>query len=447
MMKRWQKGLAAAVTVMALWGCGDNRLQAEPLAVVQENDLCGVINTQGKFLVPLGYDRIIPWTNGALMVKKGDNCGVLGRDGAVIVPVEYLSILIPHHGKTYLVENNEAHWGAYDNSGQLLLPVIYDEITAVTENNDCFAIRQGTEYHLVKRDGSQIGTETFDYIGEFNEEELAPVRKKDKWGYINAKGQIAIALQYEGAKDFSGGLAAVKQQGSWGFIDKLGIMKIQPQFSEVFSGFSESLAAVQSPQGKGYIDKHGILLLPRDSRYLGPFKNGVAEIHEVKKKLNVWSSLAYGASIALGGIGLPPKNALKSNEKRGFINRQGKEIVSTSFDEVMPFADDMSVVRKDKKWGAISRDGKNDISPRYLAMRSFGEGVAAVYIGSGWQIIDKSGRTVKELPAEVTDAGVMSEGLLPVCIGGKWGYVNKEGTVVIAPNFGHAGSFTDKLKI
>ena len=444
MRNRWQKGLATAAAAMMLWGCGDNRLQAEPLAVVQEHDLCGVINAQGNFLVPLGYDRIIPWDNGALLVKKGDKCGVLNREGKVIVPVEYLTILIPNHGKTYLVENNEAHWGAYNSEGQLLLTAVYDEITAAAENNDSFAVRQGTEWRLVRRDGSPLGNEVFDYIGEFNEEMLAPVKKKDKWGYVNDNGKIVIDLQFDGAKEFSGGLAAVKQQGKWGFIDKLGIMKIQPQFSEVFSGFSESLAAVQSPQGKGYIDKHGILLLPRDSRYLGPFKNGVAEIHEVKKKLNIWSSLAYGASIALGSIGLPPKNALKSNEKRGFINRQGKEIVSTSFDEVMPFADDMSVVRKDKKWGAISRDGKNDISPRYLAMRSFGEGVAAVYTGSSWQIIDKLGRTVKELPAEVTDAGVMSEGLLPVCIGEKWGYMNKEGTVVIAPNFGHAGSFTDK---
>lgn len=220
-------------------------------------------------------------------------------------------------------------------------------------------------------------------------------------------------------------------------------MKIQPQFSEVYSGFSEGLAAVQSPKGKGYIDRQGNLLLPRDSRYIGPFKDGVAEIHEVKKKLNVWKSLAYGASVAMGSIGLPSKNTLKSSEKRGYINRQGEEIVATSYDEVLPWANGMSLVRKDKKWGAVSFDGKNSLRPQFAEMRSFGQGVAAVRKEKIWQLIDKTGQVIKALPPEVTDTGVMSAGLLPVCISEKWGYMNQEGKIVISPRFRQVGKFVD----
>ena len=79
------------------------------------------------------------------------------------------------------------------------------------------------------------------------------------------------------------------------------------------------------------------------------------------------------------------KNELKSNEKRGFINRQGKEVASTSYDEVLPFTD----------------------------------GMTAAYTGSGWQLIDKTGQVLKYLPDSITDAGVLSEGLLPVCTGEK----------------------------
>lgn len=436
-------GLSLMAAVLCYGGAGTGILQAEPLAVVQENYLCGVIDSRGDFLVPLGYERIVPWENGALIVKKGELCGVLDKDGKELVPLVYINILIPNHGKTYLVENDEAHWGAYSSDGKMILPVIYDEITAVAPGNDCFGVRQGTTWKFVRGDGSPMGTEVFDYIDEF-QEDLAVVQQQDKWGYATTKGEIALTPQYEGARGFSGSLAAVKKQGKWGFVDRQGLMKIQPQFSEVYSGFSEGLAAVQAPGGKGYIDRHGNLLLPRDSRYIGPFKNGVAEIHEVKKKLNVWQTLAYGASVALGSIGLPPKSALKSNEKRGYINRQGKEIAPTSFDEVMPFADGMSIVRKDKKWGAVSADGKQTIRPQYLAMRSFGEGMAAVRLDSSWQLIDKTGQVVKELPPKVTDAGIMSAGLLPVCVGGKWGYMNKAGDMVISPRFMQAGSFRDE---
>lgn len=442
-MRLLKKSLLAAA-VMFL--CGTSSLYAKPLAVVQETNLSGVIDNQGNFIVPLGYDRIVPWSNGALMVKKGDNCGVLGADGRIIVPVEYLNILIPSHGNTYLVENNEARWGAYSADGRMVLAAVYDEITATDKENTCFAVRQGTVWKFIHGDGSIASDEEFDYIGEFSEEGLGVVRQKDKWGYVSLQGKIVINPQFEGAQNFSGGLAAVKQQGKWGFIDAHGIVKITPQFTEVYSGFSEGLAAVQSADGKGYIDKHGNLLIPRDSRYIGPFKRGVAEIREVKKKLNVWSSLAYGASIALGGIGLPPKNALKSNEKRGFINRQGEEVVSTTYDEVLPFTDDMALVRKDKKWGAVSKDGKNIIRPTYLSMRPFGDGMAAAYTGNGWQLVDKAGQVVKLLPDSVTDAGVLSEGLLPVCVGEKWGYMNMDGEIVVTPRFMQAGNFVDLAK-
>ena len=76
-------------------------------------------------------------------------------------------------------------------------------------------------------------------------------------------------------------------------------------------------------------------------------------------------------------------------------------------------------------------------------MRPFGEGVAAVRTDSSWQLIDKNGQLLRKLPADVTDAGVMSKGLLPVCLGGKWGYMNREGEMVIAPNFAQAGSFVE----
>ena len=434
--------LIGAVMLM----CGIGSAGAQPLAVVQESNLCGVINEQGNFIVPLSYDRVVPWSNGALKKKKGDSCGVLNADGQIIVPVEYLNILIPDYGNVYLVENNEAHWGAYSTDGKLVLSIAYDEITAADMVNDCFAVRQGTVWKFINSKGLPLSNDEFDYVGEFSQEGLAVIRQKDKWGYATAQGKIKIQPQFDSAQNFSGGLAAVKQQGKWGFIDELGVVRIAPQFSEVYSGFSEGLAAVKSDKGKGYIEKHGNLLIPRDSRYIGPFKDGVAEIHEVKKKLNLWSSLAYGASIAFGSIGLPPKDVLKSNEKRGFINRQGKEVAPTSYDAIIPFANGMALVLKNKKWGAVNKEGEKMIPPQYLDMRSFGSGVAAVRTESGWKLVDKTGQVVNELPEQVTDAGTLSEGLLPVCVDGKWGYINQEGEFVVAPRFTQAGSFVNSTE-
>ena len=95
-MKIWKKILPLLSLSVILWGT--NNLQAASLAVVQESNLSGVIDTQGNFRIPLSYDKIVPWTNGALMLKKGELCGVLGKDGKEIVPIRYINILIPDGG-------------------------------------------------------------------------------------------------------------------------------------------------------------------------------------------------------------------------------------------------------------------------------------------------------------------------------------------------------------
>lgn len=190
-MEIQKMSLSMVVAVICCFGTGAHALQAEPLAVVQEHDLCGVIDNKGKFLIPLGYEKIVLWENGALIVKKGELCGGLNREGQEIVPVKYINILIPHHGNTYLVEDNEAHWGAYSREGELVLPILYDEITAVAPGNDCFGVRQGAAWRFVHKDGSPWSMEVFAYIGEFGDE-WALVKQQEKWGYATAKGEIAL---------------------------------------------------------------------------------------------------------------------------------------------------------------------------------------------------------------------------------------------------------------
>jgi len=53
-------------------------------------------------------------------------------------------------------------------------------------------------------------------------EGLAAVRLKDKWGYIDKKGDIAINPQFEDAGGFGDGLAPVESERKWGFIRKTG---------------------------------------------------------------------------------------------------------------------------------------------------------------------------------------------------------------------------------
>ena len=90
----------------------------------------------------------------------------------------------------------------------------------------------------------------YDQLREFSEG-MAAVRKGDKWGYINTKGEEVISCQYEQARGFSDGLAAVKDDGKWGYISTNGQWAVKPQY-EVVSDFSGGIACTshQWPYGE-----------------------------------------------------------------------------------------------------------------------------------------------------------------------------------------------------
>lgn len=50
---------------------------------------------------------------------------------------------------------------------------------------------------------------------------LHPVLLNGEWGYINNKGEITIAPDYDEARDFSDGWAAVRIGTEWGYVKHL----------------------------------------------------------------------------------------------------------------------------------------------------------------------------------------------------------------------------------
>lgn len=87
---------------------------------------------------------------------------------------------------------------------------------------------------------------------------LHPVLLNGKWGYITNNGEMSVAPQFDEAKDFKGGFAAVRKDTEWGYISETdGSLTIPIQFS-VAGDFSNGLALAQLPnQLYGFIDSTG----------------------------------------------------------------------------------------------------------------------------------------------------------------------------------------------
>lgn len=139
-----------------------------------------------------------------------------------------------------------------------------------------------------------------------------------------------------------------------------------------------------------------------------------------------------------------PKNALSRAEGAtvltNFLSKISKndnklkinEIAPFIYDEAYAFAEGLAAVKRDGKWGYINEDGKEVITCKYDHIFDFKDGVAFVQQGSEWKYIDKDGT---ELGTGDHDTYInslqLSEGLARARKDDKWGYVDKDGNEVI----------------
>lgn len=66
------------------------------------------------------------------------------------------------------------------------------------------------------------------------------------------------------------------------------------------------------------------------------------------------------------------------NNKKGFINRQGKMVIPFLYDDAMPFNEGYAAVSQNGKWGFISAWGTVLIPLQFDAALMFNEGIGVV---------------------------------------------------------------------
>jgi DNA-binding transcriptional regulator/RsmH inhibitor MraZ len=270
----------------------------------------------------------------------------------------------------------------------------------------------------------------------------------DKRGYIDRNGRIVIQPQFEGASDFSEGLAVIatsKNGYREGYIDETGRIVIRPKFDRA-TGFSEGLAAVGFGEFRlhgggnhrwGFIDKSGRLVIsPRFYDEPGGFSDGMCVVGN-------------------------------RQGKNGYIDKKGRLVIPYKYIWAGHFFEGLTCVNVGDHFGFIDKTGSMVIEPKFTSPGGFNEGLSLTRIGGktidpspGARIdvplggrlvyIDRSGKTIIELDEGIDHARPFSEGLAPVGVVKSdkrlyWGYINMTGKFVIEPQFDDAGLFSEGI--
>lgn len=285
-----------------------------------------------------------------------------------------------------------------------------------------------------------------------------PVYKNGKYGFILEDGTEIVSLKYDGAGNFSEGLAYVHLVDLldfyYGYIDECGKEVIPCEQYGFAVDFSEGLAPKQVFDSWGYINKSNETIIPYEFEYADDFYDGMAAVM-IKSKI--------GYIDQLGKIIIPPiydfdyedrrfiegLAAVSLNGKYGYIDKSGKTIIPHVYDLAYNFSEGLARVCMTYSGFApadywyVDKFGNKINSYKYDGAGNFSEGLAPVMINGEWIYIDKFGNVVISSGYDYAES--FFNGLARVKSNGKWGYINKEGKEVISLKYDRAENFFVEL--
>ncbi len=334
----------------------------------------GYINTKGEVVVDLKYSYANSFREGLAKVRV-DN-GVSGPD-------------------------NLSYEGFINSKGELIIPFSKDPELWYENFNNGFAFSNksyGQGQGMIDKTGREIVPYgEYDEIGKFSEG-MAVVKKDDKSGVIDEKGELVVPCIYDSISDYSEGLASVMEYGGmflpgysnsaiyyWAFIDKKGKLVIpfkkDGNAHEIITSrgypkikFSEGLAAVEI-EGCRYINKLGEEVIRvntfGDGLSLRPFSEGLALVKNYHQKygfidqtpvdsiddINFVIALSddvKGASDFKNGLSI----TINDSREYGVIDKTGEFIIPMEYDKIHWHDDKYLIAEKNKRGVVFDNKGK-----------------------------------------------------------------------------------------
>jgi len=179
-------------------------------------DSYGVVDSNGKILIPMKYDAISSYNDGVAAVKVDGKIGFVNGKGEWVIKPQFEAATSYADIIGVQTKVGSDDWSFIDRTGK--------------------AISALTSAHLVS-----------DPDGKWLKHDRAVFSQEGKFGYLDSKGNIAIKPQFVFALPFEGKYAPVWNGSSWRFVDKNG--NFAPGIFQYLSLFSHGFwsASIQGP--------------------------------------------------------------------------------------------------------------------------------------------------------------------------------------------------------
>lgn len=139
---------------------------------------------------------------------------------------------------------------------------------------------------------------------------------------------------------------------------------------------------------------------------------------------------------------------VENDNKFGFINLEGTEIIPCIYEEASNFSDGLATVKLDSQWGAIDISGKTVIPFHYQYLGNFQDGIASFTLAPYKGLINKKEQIVTNLSSIYFISSDLIDGLFIFESDGKqsgYGFMNEKGEIIIKPIYEDVLPFSEGL--
>ena len=223
----------------------------------------------------------------------------------------------------------------------------------------------------------------------------------------------------------------------YGVIDDRGKEVVELKYRTVDILRNELIVVEDFENKHGLLNRSGKMILPLKYEAIYAVDDGTLgyfyEKNAGKKAFIIKGDKIDLLKYQFVGDAVNGRMSVMLNNKWGFIDYNGTEIVPPKYDTVASFQSPMALVMKDSKLGAIDRDGKEKIEVKYDYLSDGGESTIIAVVNEKVGFLDKDGKVI--VPLRYQDADVFSDGMAAVGLDNKIGFVDLKATEVIPCQF------------
>jgi hypothetical protein len=304
----------------------DASIFSEGFASVCKNDSCFYINKEGHKTSANYFEETENYTEGIAIIKKEGLYYLINRSGQIITK-GYQDINEPSE-KLYVCKLN-ATYGAINTKGEIVIPFSYTKLGNFKNN---FAYYLSSQYGLVDIHNKTLQAQ-WDWISDVDTNSNAIVKKKDKFGILNVKGQLILPPEYDYLTHCQNEIYLVVKNNLYGFYnsqEKCFVTSVEYNYNSTFKPSYYT-------NGKQFklLKDNEVALVDANGRYSINF--------------GTYSNLFFAKCDII---------RIQKNNKYGFVDRKLKSITLIEYDKATDYENNIAIASKGSSSFLIDKAGK-----------------------------------------------------------------------------------------